>query len=657
MRCLICWLISLFLAIAAFAAPVKAGPSDYPSARGNLGNDILYYIVVDRFFDGESGNNIPLYAFPYEDGMSNRELAYQDVNRFLSQHSYDPTQRYIGMYWGGDLEGVIQKLDYLQDLGVTKLVLSPIQDNANGLLYSPGGSSYVYMDPGESEEGIDLFYAHASSAFHGYWTKDWFEIDEHYRNPADQWLGERDRYKVFRCLLDAAGERGIDIILDLTLNHTSPFNYSSLHPSFYPDEIGFWFADNGAIYRHGKKIVTYWDPATEQLDPQGWFHPLKGIDFNRATQAEIENGTLPGGLPDLAQEKPEVADYLLDAVEFWLNFNQGRGTQIAGFRLDAVKHVNVSFWQQLEERVRQVRPDAVLIGEYFSAGYTNPGSINWYDQTSNYSLFNFALSMPARRFFAGERGWDGRAAVLREMVLGRKGKYYNYPAPLRWLHRFLDPSETLEIPRQSLDTVSDEDALGWVTFAENHDEPRLLTKYPDMSPAAYDSLVKFIMTAPGVPMIMYGMETGLAVPYHPQHRGLFGIGGDPFNRQMMIWPGTTGWDEDLYQTTRALSHLRLDYPLLRYGGTRFLYPTGSQQEDDIFMAREPRTCTVGTACPRVLYAYSTHGGNFSFDLAKEFGSDRFARYAEVGSGREFSLTDGLLAVRLQPEEAKVFLFP
>lgn len=658
MRYFCCWLLSLLLAIASVLAPPARAAEvlpDYPSARGNLENDILYYIVVDRFFDGEPENNVPLYAFPYEDGTDNRALAYQDVNRFLSEHSYDPTHRYIGMYWGGDLEGTIQKLDYLKDLGVTKIVLSPIQDNANGLLYAPGGSSYVYMEPDESEEGLDPFYAHASASFHGYWTKDWFEIDEHYRNPADQWSG--DRYQVFRRLLDAAAERDIGIILDLTLNHTSPFNYSSLHPSFYPDEIGFWFADNGAIFRHGKKVATYWDPATERLDPEGWFHPLKGIDFNRATQTEIENGTLPGGLPDLAQEKPKVAAYLLDAVEFWLEFNKGRGAQIAGFRLDAVKHVNVRFWQQLEERVRQVRPDAILIGEYFSAGYSSPGSVDWYDQTNLYSLFNFGLSMPARRFFAGQRGWDGRAEVLREMVLGRQGRYYNYPAPVRWLHRLLDPAETLEIPKRSLDVVSDEDARGWVTFVENHDEPRLLTQYPSMSPAAYDSLVKFVMTAPGVPMIMYGTETSLAVPYHPKHRGLFGIGGDPFNRQMMIWPGGQGWNEALYQTTRALTRLRQDYPLLRYGGARFLYPSGSTKDSDIFMVREPQACETGTPCPRVLYAYSTRGGTFSLDLDREFGSDRFATYAEVGPQREYALNDGLLALRLQPEEAKVLLFP
>ncbi|MEO0946747.1 MAG: alpha-amylase family glycosyl hydrolase [Cyanobacteria bacterium J06641_5] len=658
-----CWFLSLALAWFVAIAPVAAAEDQihaYPPARGNLANDVLYYIEVDRFFDGEPENNVPTYDFPYEDGMSHHDLAYRDMNRFLSEHSYDPTHRYIGMYWGGDLEGVIQKLDYLQDLGVTKIVLSPIQDNTNGLLYAPGSWSYVFMEPDEDEAGLDPFYAHASSSYHGYWTKDWFEIDEHFRNPADGLLGERDRYRVFRRLLNAADKRGIGVILDLTLNHTSPFNYSSLHPSFYPQEIGFWFADNGAIYRHGEKVVTYWDPATGQLDPEGWFHPLNGIDFNRATPTEIENGTLPGGLPDLAQEKPEVADYLLDAVEFWLNFNKGQGAQIAGFRLDAVKHVNIHFWQQLEERVQAVRPDgdAILIGEYFSAGYNNRGSVDWYEKTNSYSLFNFGLGMPARRFFARQRGWDGRVEVLREMVLGRQGRYYNYPAPIRWLHRLFDPSETMEIPKHSLDVVSDEDALGWVTFGENHDEPRLLTQYPEMSLAAYDSLMKFTMVAPGVPMIMYGTETALAVPYHPKHKGLFGIGGDPFDRQMMIWPGAAGWKENLYQTTRSLAHLRQDYPeVLRYGKSSFIDPPRAKRNEDIFMVREPRNCEPGSPCPRVLYAYSTNGGNYSLDLAKAFDCDSFASYANVETNQALNLTDGLLALRLEPEESRVFLFP
>lgn len=624
------------------------GSRTTPSSRGNFGNDVLYYIVVDRFFDANPGNNIPDYAFPLAPDLEREQRAYNQANRLLLQHSYDPTHRYIGLYWGGDLEGVIQKLDYLKDLGATKLILSPIQDNANGLLYSPNAPSYVYLDATIDDAEIDDFYSHASSPFHGYWTKDWFEIDEHFRKPQDE---GGDRYGVFRRLLNEAGERGIGIILDLTLNHTSPFHYSRLYPDFYPDRIGYWYADNGAVYRHGKKVALYWDPPNSRLDPRGWFHPLMGIDFNRPTPEMIEKGTLPGGLPDLNQDVPAVENYLLDAVKFWLTFNEG-GYQIAGFRLDAVKHVNISFWQKLEDVVLSIRPSAILLGEYFSAGYRNEGSVDWFNNTKAYTLFNFNLSMPARRFFARDRGWDGRTAILRETVLGRQGNYYNYSPLQKFVHWLFDPAETLEIPRRSLDLISDEDIKGWVNFVENHDEPRLLTAYPQMSEEAYASLVKFLFVSPGVPMVMYGVETGLAVPYHPRHEGLFGIGGDPFNRQMMIWPDSVGWNPRLYEVNRQMAHLRQNYPVLRYGDKRFLFPKNSKRDEDIFMLREPLTCAAESSdCARILYAYSTFGGEFLLSL--EDGNIHQLEDAETNIAA--GVIDGLIPIRLRPEESKVLI--
>lgn len=622
-----------------------------PASRGNLGNDVLYYIVVDRFFDANADNNVPDYAFPVGEDVDRKVRAYNDMNRLLLRHGYDPTHRYIGMYWGGDLEGVIQKLDYLKDLGVTKIVLSPIQDNANGVLYSPSAYGYLHLEKDDGQEA-DPLYSHASSSFHGYWTKDWFEIDEHFRSPQDE---TGDRYRVFRQLLDEAGERGIGIIMDLTLNHTSPFHYSSLHPVFYPDQIGFWFADNGAIYRHGELVATYWDPANETLDPKGWFHPLRPINFDRPSQEMVENGTLPGGLPDLNQEVPEVANYLLDAVKFWLNFNE-EGHQIAGFRLDAVKHVNVKFWQTLENEVLAIRPSAVLIGEYFSAGYRDLGSMELYQKTKGYTLFNFDLSMNARRFFARVRNWDGRIAVLRDLILGKQGHYYSQNPLQRFVHQLFDPAETLEVPPNILDVVADADAKGWVNFVENHDEPRLLTEHPQMSEQAYASLMKFIFVSPGVPMLMYGVESGLAVPYHLEHAGLFGIGGDPFNRQMMIWPGDRPWNDRLYDLTRQLTHLRQNYPVLRYGDSHFLYPRGSKPDKDMFFIREPLSCDAeAEGCTRVLYAYSTGGGEFLVSLDGLAGTRSIHQVENVETGFKAGVFDGLIPVRLEPEESKVFV--
>ena len=641
---------------------------------GNLGNEVLYYIVVDRFLDGDEGNNIPEFAFPegINQGVNENSALYNQMNRVLLNYMYDPTHRYMGMYWGGDLQGVIERLDYLQDLGVTKLILSPIQDNANGFFYHPNIESYLHTTKTEDEAEIDNFYRHISTAYHGYWTKDWFELDEHLRSATD---GKDDRYGMFRRLLNAAGERGIGIILDLTMNQTSPGHISTEPPAIGAGGSLFgesWFADNGDVYRQGERVAIHWNPKTGERDPQGWFHSPDIIwDFDTAPQQLIEEGQISGGMPDLDQSVPVVKQYFLDATRFWLTFNQEQ-YPIAGFRLDAVKHVNASFWRSFEDLVLDINPQAILIGEYFSGGYRNEKSLEFLQKTKHISFFDFNFSEAARRFFAQDRSWDGRTYVLREITLGHKGERYQESPLARLWHRILNPAETLEVPHSALEMISDEEAKGWVTFIENHDQPRLKSYYERVSDRAYVSLIKFQFASRGVPLLMYGTETGLAVPHHPDHEGLFGIGGDPFNRPLMIWPDTPGWKTEIYDATRRMAHLRQQCPVLRYGDTRFINPSNGSWENDIFMVREwgdvskardtsldlatnlatDSGMDLGIDCPRVLFTYSTQGGEFLLSL-DDFAP--FHQYQIVETGQTIAAVDGLLPVKLQPEESKVFI--
>ncbi len=624
----------------------------YPKTRGNLGNEVLYYIVVDRFFDGEPRNNIPEFAFNNSEGINSEERLYNDMNKLLVNHTYDPTHSYMGMYWGGDLKGVIEKLDYIKNLGVTKIILSPLQDNANGLFYHPDIHNYLRRSKEDVDEIEDDFYQHISTSYHGYWTKDWYELEEHFRQPEDQ---NEDHYRVFKELLNEAGNRGIGIILDITMNQTSPGHISTSTPELGAGGFLFgesWFADNGNIYKNGKLMATHWNPKTGERDPDGWFHPPMIIwDFDRATKEMLEEGQISGGMPDINQDAPQVEKYFLDATKFWMTFNEG-GYQIAGFRLDAVKHINPRFWRKFEDFVLSINPDAILIGEYFSGGYRDSSSIDFIQNTNEISILDFNISEAMRRFFAMDRSWDGRTYILKENTLGHDGEYYNL-GPLGKVFNWIsNPASTLEIPRESLDLISDDEAKGWVSFIENHDQPRLKTYYPDMSDRAYSSLIKFQFAARGVPLIMYGTETALGVPFHPEHEGLFGIGGDPFNRPMMIWPNSQGWKSEVYNATKQMAHLRQEYPVLRYGKTRFLYPKKSNKDKDIFMLREPEDCPSEKAnCTRILYAYSTHGGDFLLSFPK----DSIDKYEIVEMGKESAIVDGLVPIKLAPEEAKVLV--
>ncbi len=656
------WLLTFTLLLAEPIPVALAASQQFLPARtpvpGNLENDVLYYIVVDRFFDGEPENNVPNFAFIDKPEGDREQHLYKEMNKLLLRHTYDPTRSYMAMYWGGDLKGIIAKLDYLQDLGVTKIILSPIQDNANGIFYHPDIKNYLHRSKKDDSAEIDSFYRSISSAYHGYWTKDWYEIDEHFRQPEDELGDDQEdrkgkRYDIFRQLLNEAGKRGIGVILDITMNQTSPG-----HISTEPPEIGAggflfgesWFADNGNIYKHGKLVATHWDPKTGERDPQGWFHPPQIIwDFGNASKKLLEEGQISGGMPDINQDAPQVEKYFLDCARFWMTFNEG-GYQIAGFRLDAVKHINERFWRKFEDTVLSIDPKAILIGEYFSGGYRYPPSIDFLQETDHITQFDFNVSEAARRFFAGDRGWDGRAFILRELVLGRKAEHYNERPLQKLWHQVFNPAGTLEIPTRSLDLVSDEEAKGWVNFAENHDQPRVRTFYPHMSDEAYASLIKFQFAARGIPLVMYGAETGLAVPYHPEHEGLFGMGGDPFNRPMMIWPEDAGWKPIIYEATKKMAHLRRQYPVLRYGETRFIYPRSSSGDQDMFMLREPSSCEAGSGdeCAKILYAYSTDGGEFSVYLPDN------TKYEVVETGDEGKI-NGFMTIKLEPEQARVFV--
>jgi glycosidase len=651
--------LSLILSLGLFLFS-SAAWAQTPN-RGNLGDEVLYYISVDRFADGIADNNIPQYAFPLDPNLDPETLAYHQVNRLLIDHTYDPTHRYIKLYWGGDLEGIIQKLDYLQDLGITQLVLSGIQDSANGLIYSPQSrSSYLHEAIDPEEEEFSNFYAHAVAGFNAAWLKDWFEIDEHFRNPQDQ---QDDRFRVMQHLLHEAGERGIGIILEWNLNHASPYRTSADYAPFEVDRYETWFVDNGAIYRHGEKVANYWDGTTQQINPEGWFHDPISIDYNRPTAEMLENGPI-GGLPDLNQENPVVAQYLLEAAEFWLTFNQ-QDYAISGFYVPSIYNINVHFWQAFESAVLAINPDAILIADYENGGYRNKGTIEWYEQTQDYALVNYDLSVASRRFFGRDRGWDGRTIVLRENLVGKAGQYYNYSAPQRWLHYFFNPSESLEVPRHALDVVAPEDAQAWVNFVEIAELPRLLTYYPQMSQESYASAIKFLFASAGVPMLLYGVETGLAVPYHIEHQSIFGMGGKPFNQQMMIWPDDRGWENHLYEVTRAMTHLRQAYPVLRYGTTRFLFPVGSRKDKDIFMLREFENCPAQTQdCAQVLYVYSTEGGEFSLNLdlfdptqvhTTQVHTTPIQTIKDVESGVVITPTEGFIAIQLKPEASKVLV--
>jgi glycosidase len=210
---------------------------------------VIYQVVLDRFFDGDPSNDDP----PGDQGL------------------FDPTKTNWKKYWGGDLSGLTQKLPYIAGMGVTAIWISPPVENVHRLV-----------------NGTD-------AGYHGYWARDFYNIDPHLGSWAD-----------FDKLIAAAHARRIKIIVDFAANHSNP------------NDTG----EFGSIYRNGVHESTY------NNDPNNWFHHNgSSTDPNDQYNSEYFNLF---DLADLAQENPAVDGYLKGAMQAFLRH------RVDGFRLDAV---------------------------------------------------------------------------------------------------------------------------------------------------------------------------------------------------------------------------------------------------------------------------------------------------------------------------------
>jgi glycosidase len=351
----------------------------------------------------------------------------------------------------GDLNGLTAKLDYLND-----------------------GDSTTTRDLGV--DGIWLMPIFPSPSYHGYDVTDYEHVNPDYGTDAD-----------FDRLLSEAHRRGIRVIIDLVLNHTSDH-----HP---------WFLDSASGPGSPRRDWYVWSPEDRHWG-QPW-NPL-GTAWHRIRGAYYY-GLFWSGMPDLNFRTSAVQDEMERIAELWLD----RG--VDGFRLDATRHLvetgpgdgqsdtpeTHSFLREFAERVNRAKPDALLVGENWTdaaaiATYFGSGdSASWGDELP--CNFDFPL---AAAIVEGVGSGDGRgiAAVLREV-------------------KRLYPPGAIDAP-----------------FLTNHDMVRVATRL-ESKPGRLRSAASLLLSLPGTPFLYYGEEAGLE-----NGRG----DDDRFKRTPMPWDGSNG---------------------------------------------------------------------------------------------------------------------
>ena len=313
---------ALALALPALlsAALVPAAASAHPgsdaghSLRGPLTNQDFYFVMADRFENGDTANDTG--------GLTGDRLVT----------GFDPTAK--GFYNGGDLKGLRNRIDYIRGLGTTAIWLTPSFKNK----------------PVQLEDG-------PSAGYHGYWITDFTQIDPHLGTNAD-----------LRALVDAAHARGMKVFFDIITNHTAdvigydtgarkpyvskdvaPYRTASGQPFDDRDYAGTnQFPPLSATTSFPPGYTPVLDPAEQNLKQPAWLNDVT-LYHNRGDTTFVGENSQYGdffGLDDLFTENPRVVRGMIDIYKTWI-----RDFSIDGFRIDTMKHVNDEFWQKFSPAV------------------------------------------------------------------------------------------------------------------------------------------------------------------------------------------------------------------------------------------------------------------------------------------------------------------
>ncbi len=320
---------------------------------------IIYQIFTDRFYNGNPALNQDFSEWYYK-GLTNRPLPgrklpphipcynfvedwYDHSGLLQSPFHEDGIPDHFSFY-GGDLEGIRQKLDYLTDLGVTILYLNPV------------------------------FEARSN---HKYDCSDYRKVDPHFGSETD-----------FKNLVKSCHAKDIRLIIDVAFNHTGDTFWA------FRDALQKGPASSFYNWYEWKKWPL---PSEKNYIPSEYYSCWWGLghmpdlDYDKSRFSPAEN---PVKNIEDAEPNWEVVNYILDTAEFWLN-----EMDIDGFRLDVPNEVPFWFWELFRKKVKSVKPDAYIVGEIWHNASEWIGN-KYFDAVMNYSCFKD----PVIQFFNLRKG-------------------------------------------------------------------------------------------------------------------------------------------------------------------------------------------------------------------------------------------------------------
>ena len=488
---------------------------------------VMYQIFVDRFYDGDKTNNVLDNEYSY---IGEHVTEVKDWNKY-------PANVGIREFYGGDLQGVLDKLDYLCDLGVEVIYFNPLFVSPSNHKYDI--QDYDYIDPHFGKIVSDK----------GELLADGDNDNTHATRYIDRVTNKKNleaSNEFFAHVVEEVHKRGIKVIIDGVFNHCGSFNkwldkehiYSTSTEEY---SAGAYASYDSPYHNFFKFYGNQW-PDNNSYD--GWW----GHDT----------------LPKLNyEESAELEDYILKIAAKWVlpPYN------VDGWRLDVAadlgysREYNHEFWRKFRKAVKDANPDAVILAENYGDSYDWLQGDQW-DTIMNYDAF----MEPVTWFLTGmEKHSDGK----KEDSYGNPD--YFFGAMHHNMSRMGGQSYAI-----SMNELSNHDHSRFLTRT-NHVVGRVENLGPEaannnVNKAVFMEAVVMQMTWPGAPTVYYGDEAGVC--------GFT----DPDNRRTYPWGHE---DKLLIDFHKAVIRMHKENPVLRYGSYKQLYSAhnviayGRFQGDDV----------------------------------------------------------------------------